>query len=284
MYSKEKKFPGTLINAKNPYSLYKAGFNSYKETAFIIHGFNGTFRDKHMQFLKDAYLFRNFNVIQVDWSAITQYPCYLSSLVNTKIVAQCTAQIYAMLTHHGNDREKITCVGHSLGAHICGMISNHITRKQHRIVGLDPAKPLVQMSKPPSFRLTADDADHTQVIHTNAGILGQDDSNVDLHFCVNGGRFQPYCKGNPIRRSRCSHFLSICYLASAMFKSKEFIGVPCEQCVEISGPGRLPVFYNDPYKTIQLTKKFRIGNDAPIGSSGTYCIDVPFAKHCPFGD
>lgn len=170
-----------------------------------------------------------------------------------------------MLTHFGNDREKITCVGHSLGAHICGMISNHISHKQHRIVGLDPAKPLVQMSKPPSFRLTADDADHTQVIHTNAGILGQDDSNVDLHFCVNGGRFQPYCKGNPIRRSRCSHFLSICFLANAMLKSKEFIGVPCEQCVEISGPGRLPVFYNDPYKTIQLTKKFRIGNDAPLG-------------------
>jgi hypothetical protein len=34
-----------------------------------------------------------FSCISVDWEALTSYPCYLSSLSNTKLVAQCTAQV-----------------------------------------------------------------------------------------------------------------------------------------------------------------------------------------------
>jgi hypothetical protein len=30
-----------------------------------------------------------------------------------------------------------------------------------------------------------------------------------------------------IGRARCSHFLSICYVANAMFKNKRLIGAPC---------------------------------------------------------
>lgn len=46
-----------------------------------------------------------------------------------------TLQLYSYLTYIGSRIEDITCVGHSLGAHICGMISNHLTQKQHRIIG-----------------------------------------------------------------------------------------------------------------------------------------------------
>jgi len=148
-----------------------------------------------------AYLSRDFNVITVDWRPLTRYPCYLHSLINTRLTAQCTAQIYAFLTHYGAVRERITCVGHSLGAHICGMISNHLTRKQYRIIGLDPARPLIERNKSNTFRLTIDDASVIQVIHTNAGFLGQEDNTGHLNYCVNGGRIQPFCKGNPISKS-----------------------------------------------------------------------------------
>lgn len=40
-----------------------------------------------------AYLSRNFNVVLVDWKKLTYYPCYFSALGNTKLVAQCTAQV-----------------------------------------------------------------------------------------------------------------------------------------------------------------------------------------------
>lgn len=48
-------------------------------------------------------------------------------------------QMYSFLTYLGAEIEDITCVGHSLGAHICGMITNHLTSKQHRIIGKPPS-------------------------------------------------------------------------------------------------------------------------------------------------
>lgn len=83
-----------------------------------------------------AYLRRgDYNVFTVDWSALTFFPCYLTSLSNSRLVAQCTAQFYSHLTYSGASAYRIHCVGHSLGAHICGMMSNHLTHKIHKIVG-----------------------------------------------------------------------------------------------------------------------------------------------------
>ncbi|KAH8391698.1 hypothetical protein KR200_009235 [Drosophila serrata] len=295
---------GIALNVKNPLTLYQGGFSKQRETVFIIHGFNGTSIDIHLQFLRDAYLSRDFNVITVDWRPLSRYPCYLHSLINTRLTAQCTAQIYAFLTHYGAVRERITCVGHSLGAHICGMISNHLTKKQYRIIGLDPARPLIERKKSNTFRLSHDDANVIQVIHTNAGYLGQEDNTGHLNYCVNGGRVQPFCQGNTISkisknicirklirklisivgRYRCSHFLSICYLATATFKHKKFMGVPCPNgCVNLTGPKRLPVSGKiNPFEFASLLREYHIGNDAPDDARGCICIDVPYAKHCPF--
>ena len=83
-----------------------------------------------------AYLNRgDSNVILVDWGDLTRFPCYLTALSNTKLVAQCAAQMYAFLNQAGASTQKLQCVGHSLGAHICGMMTNHLSAKQHRIIG-----------------------------------------------------------------------------------------------------------------------------------------------------
>ncbi|XP_069962461.1 lipase member H-B isoform X3 [Bactrocera oleae] len=198
LYAPKSSRHGITLNIHNPLTLFKGDFNPHRETAFIVHGFNGSAVDVHLQFLKDAYLSRDFNVITVDWRPLTRYPCYLHALINTRLTAQCTAQVYSFLTHNGAVREKITCIGHSLGAHICGMISNHLSIKQHRIIGLDPARPLIERKKNHIFKLSIDDANVIQVIHTNAGFLGQEENIGHLNYCVNGGRFQPFCKGNPI--------------------------------------------------------------------------------------
>lgn len=88
----------------------------------------------------------------------------------------------------------MTCVGHSLGAHICGMVSNHLTTKQYRIIGLDPARPLIEQHASRDYRLTRDDATNVQIIHTNAGTLGQESLTGSLDLCINGGSLQPFCK------------------------------------------------------------------------------------------
>ncbi|CAD7079412.1 unnamed protein product [Hermetia illucens] len=288
MYTTINRF-GTYMDVKNPISLYLAGYDKHHETVFLIHGFNGTERDKHMMYLRDAYLSRDYNVVTVDWKPLTQYPCYLTALTNLKLAAQCSAQIYSYLTYHGASRETVTCVGHSLGAHICGMMSNHLTKRQFRIIGLDPARPLIERVQSKAFRLSEEDATHVQIIHTNAGYLGQMDNPGHLNYCINGGRYQPYCKGHAIKRSRCSHFLSVCYLANAIFKHKKFLGIPCPGgCVGLDGPNKLPVQVMhrkySPNKYKGFLKEYKMGNDASDNLRGIYCLEVDYAKHCPFTD
>lgn len=83
-----------------------------------------------------AYLTRkDYNIFTVDWEPLTRFPCYLSAISNTRLVGQCTAQLYSFIMYMGGQAKKTTCVGHSLGAHICGMVSNHLDAPQHRIVG-----------------------------------------------------------------------------------------------------------------------------------------------------
>lgn len=63
--------------------------------------------------------------------------------------------------------------------------------------GLDPARPLVDRYGSSMFRLTRDDANFVQVIHTNAGILGESAPVGHIDFCVNGGTMQPGCQREP---------------------------------------------------------------------------------------
>lgn len=144
--------------------------------------------------------------------------------------------MYAYLTYRGSSNELMTCVGHSLGAHICGMVSNHLTTKQHKIIGknsidhlsfgcvrfqhlipggfplfyrlrtgLDPARPLIEQVASRDYRLTRDDAQIVQVMHTNAGTLGQISLTGSLDLCINGGRSQPFCRRG-FRLSRNNRF------------------------------------------------------------------------------
>ena len=66
-------------------------------------------------------------------------------------------------------------------------------------LGLDPARPLIDEYANKYFRLTKDDAYQVQIIHTNAGFLGEANHVGHVDFCVNGGRAQPGCTGRPLR-------------------------------------------------------------------------------------
>lgn len=69
----------------------------------------------------------------------------------------------------------IHCVGHSLGAHICGYAANEIKRrgadwKIRRITGLDPAQPCFKTADL-ALKLDKNDAPFVDVIHTNGQFL-----------------------------------------------------------------------------------------------------------------
>ncbi|XP_039285312.1 lipase member H-B [Nilaparvata lugens] len=220
-----------------------------------------------------SYLNRgDYNVFTIDWEPLTFFPCYLSALSNTRLVAQCAAQFYSHLTHMGARADHTHCVGHSLGAHVCGMISNHLTTKMYKIIGLDPARPLVHRYGNDAFKLTRDDAHIVQVIHTNAGLLGETAQVGHVDFCVNGGRMQPSCtrEGRRIRQARCSHFMSACFFAATVSnRGKRFVGVPCtSSCRPL-----LPFGYA---KTVSM------GEHTPDDARGTFCLRMADNKQCPF--
>ncbi|XP_026315284.1 phospholipase A1-like [Hyposmocoma kahamanoa] len=250
------------------------GWKETRKNVLIIHGFNGTHSKHPMSYIRDAYLSRkDYNVFAVDWSPLTRFPCYLSSLSNMKLAAQCTAQLYSYITKAGALAKMITCVGHSLGAHICGMISNHLTEKQYKIIGLDPARPLVSAYGSRLFRLGRDDAHIVQVIHTNAGFLGETGQVGHADFCVNGGRLQPGCHGHAMRIARCSHFMSSCYFAASVRKRIRMVGVPCDStCPKQRGRWG-----------IKLDRRAVIlGEDTPESSRGMYCVQLDHDENCPF--
>lgn len=60
--------------------------------------------------------------------------------------------------------------------------------------GLDPARPLIEQHASRDYRLTRDDARVVQIIHTNAGTLGQVSLTGSIDLCINGGRSQPFCR------------------------------------------------------------------------------------------
>lgn len=70
------------------------------------------------------------------------------------------------------------------------------------ITGLDPAKPLIDMFTMDEFRLTRDDADFVEVIHTNSGVYGEFPQIGHADFSINGGQLQPSCssQSNIIRK------------------------------------------------------------------------------------
>ncbi|XP_021702750.1 pancreatic lipase-related protein 2 isoform X2 [Aedes aegypti] len=272
---------GRIVDMTRPKTFFKAGFRPHRETAIIIHGFNGTQTSRHIMFLKDAYLSRKYNVFAVDWERISQYPCYLSSLSNTKLVSQCTAQLYSFITFTGSLSKQITCVGHSLGAHICGMMSHHLTKRQYKIIGLDPARPLIEKHASNRFRLTKDDAKVVQIIHTNAGFLGQSSFTGTIDFCINGGQTQPYCSGDSIKRARCSHFLSVCYLANAVLSGTSTVAFPCPTgCVRNNRIPFAPLRYSSRIRG--RMKYYHIGQDTPDEATGGYCVHMDQAMNCPY--
>lgn len=119
-----------IVNVHSSKLLLRAGYNPADQTIIIIHGFNGTEASEHMGYLRDgekvafnsalvnilmelsspctAYLSRHYNVIAVDWYRLTQYPCYITALANTRLVAQCTAQVSYWIVLHAISGDRVT--------------------------------------------------------------------------------------------------------------------------------------------------------------------------------
>lgn len=151
--------------------------NAAGGTRFIIHGWNNNHQSPVNTVITRAFLAAaDHNVVAVDWGAGANSINYVTSRNRVPEVATVVARFIDFLHQNGFlvNFNRLIIAGHSLGAHIAGLTGKRVTRgRVQAIYGLDPAGPLFDMSNA-GARFASGDAVYTEMIATNAGVLGFD--------------------------------------------------------------------------------------------------------------
>jgi hypothetical protein len=197
-------------------------FDGKKLTIFYIHGWMNTEESEWMPDVKKETLIRgDYNVVIVGWRKGSLNPLYPQSASDTRSVGTEVALTAALMqTRGGLSRADLYCVGHSLGAHVCGHAG--MKTKFGRITGMDPAGPFFE-DRDILVGLNPTSADLVDVMHTNghSGLvpgLGTVRPLGHVDFYPNGGEEQPSCLLDP--DVACSHGRAVAYFI-------ESINSPC---------------------------------------------------------
>jgi len=201
----------TLSNKNDYRQLFKNGdvpveLDTSKRTVFVVHGFLSDGEDKGwMGEIKNSILEKHdYNLVLVDWHKGANVGVfnldYPKASQNTRVVGDMLAQL---IQYFDIDPKNTHCIGHSLGAHVCGYAGK--VDKLDRISGMDPAGPYFE-NTPDYVRLDSNDADFVDNIHTDGEPLisagfGMLQAIGDADFYPNGGKDQPGCRNY----SGCSH-------------------------------------------------------------------------------
>lgn len=150
-----------------------------------------------VRFPPAAFLRRgNYNVILIDWSAMTAVPWYSNAVENLPVSGRYLARFLRFLVDKGYPAKYIHLIGFSLGAEVAGFAGKQLQEwgiKLPRITALDPALPLFEGNSS-NRRLSPSDARFVDVIHTDGGLLGNPAPMGHADFYPNGGRpLQPGC-------------------------------------------------------------------------------------------
>ncbi|XP_060814962.1 pancreatic triacylglycerol lipase-like [Bombus pascuorum] len=196
-----------------------------KNTVFFIHGYTESINSNDVLLITNAHLqATNDNVLAVDYQRIAShfYPIGVSMI---ETVAKVVGEALNILASSGMNAKKLHVIGHSLGAQIAGSLPENIDFRLARITGLDPAGPLFYIL---NCRLTSEDADFVDIIHTDAGFYGIVLRSGHVDFYPNGGhRPQPGCTLINIPLSGpdfCSHHRSYMFYSESVRNHKAFIG------------------------------------------------------------
>lgn len=116
LYNKNTHRDGELISVSNFNK-----FNTSANTKFIAFGFFNNPDKAWIIEMKDALLkTESMNVVVVDWSRGNGLP-YTQATANAIIVGASLANLMnAMVRNTGVSLKSMHCIGHSLGAHLCG--------------------------------------------------------------------------------------------------------------------------------------------------------------------
>ncbi|XP_063441860.1 pancreatic lipase-related protein 2-like [Mytilus trossulus] len=249
LYTRQNPTEEFLLNAYDVSNISHSHFDGSKKTVFIIHGYNDYATSTLIQDIKYELLIKDdMNVIAVNWQYGADNLIYAKSAANTRVVGAIIGELLKNLHSAGlTSYSKIHLVGHSLGAHICGIAGAIVDGRIAKITGLDPAGPCFELQDPVT-RLDTSDAHYVEVIHTDGASLLQFGFGLDraighADFYPNGGVRQPGCDHNVHSTAfalitgrmgkfsaalACSHMRSFDLFIESINSQCAFIGIPCD--------------------------------------------------------
>jgi len=153
-------------------------------------------------------------MIAVDWSRGRSLE-YASSVAAVSATGAKIAKLVDFLVkEYGMSLDNLEIVGFSLGAHVAGHTAKQVsTGRVQKVVGLDPAMPMLSYDKP-AKRLSSNDAFYVETIQTNGGTLGYTKPIGRAAFYPNGGKSQPGC-GIDLTGG-CSHTRAVSYYVESL--------------------------------------------------------------------
>jgi pimeloyl-ACP methyl ester carboxylesterase len=198
-----------------------------RQLVFVVHGYMGyTPWTTWLNQTRDALLKEeDSTVIVVNWiNGADNVFSYPSSASNTQTIASVIGKVATAILNSDTFKGDKTalyahCIGHSLGAHVCGQAGRDAPGVFDRATGLDPAGPSFENCTD-RLHIDTDSADCVDNIHTDGvsndlsphfGTL-QRWGHVD--FYPNGGGNQPWCKQNLM--PPCSHSAATVLFASTV--------------------------------------------------------------------
>lgn len=258
-------------------------FQPKKPTKIIVHGFMDNILVGNWLFeMKDRFLdTMDCNVIVVDWRGGNVLP-YSQATANGRVVgAEIAFLVKTTEKVLGASQSTFHCIGHSLGAQICGYAGARLGNLG-RISGLDPAGPLFYRM-PPDVRLDPTDANFVDVIHSDASKpyfliegFGVNQMVGHVDFYPNNGNNQPGCQRYNFRKfvdeggliegvrrlSSCDHIRSLDYYMESITRDmrclpvavscpswEEFEAGRCSRCGGKDSHCAVMGFYSDRMKT-----------------------------------
>ncbi|XP_026466401.1 phospholipase A1-like [Ctenocephalides felis] len=236
LYTRKNPKKPQLLVPKDLSTVKKSNFDPAKHTFFISHGWKNKLSSPVNELIRKAYLdTEDVNVIVVDWEYGASYN-YLAARGHAATTGKHLGKFISLLKKNFNvSLKNVRLVGHSLGSHVSGFAGKTVKKitgnKVAQIVGLDPALPLYSI-KDPEGRLSKNDAEYVEIIHTNGGKLGFWDPLGHADFYPNLGYAQPGC-GTDISGS-CAHARAYKYFAESIERSQSFRSKLCSSMEQLS--------------------------------------------------
>nr|XP_019558099.2 lipase member H-like [Aedes albopictus] len=212
-----------------------------KPLALIVHGWNGNISKPFMRNLTQNYvLYVDSNLCLVEWSSLAACEYSVVFEQGVKKVVNHLTRFVRFVHRNGMTYDDITLVGHSLGAHIAGLVGKNLDGQIGAIYALDPAGVLFTfpLDVGEEKRLAPTDAQYVQAIYTSSGTLAMSIAAGHQNFWVNkdGAHPQPGCEDASTETDEfermyeavgCSHRMALVYFTEALNPEVNFIMKRC---------------------------------------------------------